>query len=1487
MDEATSEALTSRELAPPDGVEKLFLPVSPPDVVGLTKAEGVPTAITAYHEYQVNTDLRLAAGELNHTKKSALHVLSFRTGPDSGVELLPVERSTGQFSMETTSASANRLIDQGVNVVAAVNADPYNTFNGWNVGIVTLNGQNYSGWSPKSESAIVVRNDGSVDIVEKVPDFQLRWTRNGGSGGAGVVREVFYFDRENSRNTSLKQPGGNIAIYPGDNYRGSLDLTGKAAYLVAPEVNRVTVVANRDLPPVVQFAPLKGKVVARPASAPGFIIPTGHALVVVDAPADPSQPAPAWVVGDQLQVDYVTDDPTWATVRHALGAGFTTNLLVKDGQLGAGATDETVISSRTLFGIRADGSGFFAVVDKPVGSPSDGVSLRKLGQIALAYGAVKAVNLDGGGSSTLAMRMPDEKYTHPINTPSDGVERAVANKWALAIKPAQVRYADGVDVLPKEVTLLAGSELRFKALGYKGDSFSLLGGRLSFGMSTASLGRISPATGQFQAANAETEGYIVAETGGKKGAAKLRITQSPDQLAFDRPEVSLNGGQSLAVLPLMLKGGTPVRYSPSALSYTLSNDAAGTMDKATGVFTAAKVQGKQVTVTVSYGTLSASTLLSVGVPPVVVENFEAGLGGYTAGGARQKSVELALVTQGAFAGRNSLRLAWAADPAQPGTFGAYLVDPAKATTLKGYPKALGVNVFIPEALAGKTWWVRGQLRDADNKAVTLDYNNDGDALPSYGWTFMKAAIPEGYRAPFRFDQPFRFLVLKTNERIDSSVYLDDFTAIYSDDTDLQGPTVAVSPADRSTVKARDVSLSLKVADASGVDFSRLELTLDGADAAPQARNNGKDEFTVALNGLADGWHQLSYRVFDVNGNVGAGETLFNVDTGASRIFLEDRHAAVYPAGSFEFPLKAVKSASGDRLTLTLQYDATKSALDVVPADAKPENVVTRPGYWSGSFRNYGADTATLALVRLSVADYVASGAVSVVVGGSLNDKPFVYPVLRKEIGGRYRVLTAYAQQGQAGSLQIVDAGGQPAAGVMVESLEYNAATGVVSKQQLIGTTDATGRLPYTPASSAGSKELYFRVYLKGSKPEDAGASLLSRVIAVPERLTAQPRFVRLSPAAQRDGLTVSWMTSTAPTRHWLRYGETAAMEQRLDVTDTEVLPYFYGPESGIVRVNHRLLTGLKPGTTYYYQVGNESGVSEVLSLRTDARKDEVRLYLFGDTQTRTDGNLKDGAPLVTELLGKMKSQLPDPDLILHVGDMTDDGSDYQMQRQFFEALEGPGRMASTLFVPTQGNHEVYNEGRSKFESLFRTPANGPLGAPNKQSIYSFDHGNMRIAVISSELFSDAEWKDVMDWLVKDMQASSQTWKVVMLHRPPYEGNADSGNGFSKRFLPEAVDRAGIDLVISGHDHQYARSKPLLAGKPDPKGAVYLIAGSDSAKFYNASSLTGMPAVAEVLYDDDIQTLTTLHVVGEQMQVLTRNIYGRVVDQATLTPRKRR
>ena len=1476
-----SENFVANIISPPDDVDDRFQPVQPPVVWGTTDVEPDPTVISGYQEYRLNRDLMVTRGELNHTLGSAIMSMDFV--PGQGIELLPVERSTGQLSMERTTDSVNYQIDQGTNIVGAVNGDFYNMYNGWNLGVVTIDGVNYTGWEVDREAVIVTKQNGSIEIWEQSPSFELIWGVN--DNRAGVVSKVHYFDREHHENrtyTSPLFPGysqlpeGNeiphVEIYPGDIYRGSIDLKGLSAALVKPKANGVTVVDNKDGSTQVHFAPLEGKVTSLIQDSRDYVVPSGHALVVMKTEQQLLN------VGDTFSSKYITDDPRWHDVKHAMGAGSRAHLLVKDGELSAGATDQELVSSRTAFGIRADGSGFFLVVDKPVGSPSDGVTLKKLGQIMRGYGAVDAVNLDGGGSSTMTAKMPGEKYNHVINVPADGVERVVANKLALYLDPDQANYDDAVAVFPREMTILTGSIYRrFKAIGFDGNTHENTNAAQEFGMSTADIGLIDVRTGAFKAGQNNAEGYVVVNVGEEQGVAKVTVVDSVDEMLFERAEMTINGGDSVAVLPTLLKDGSSITYDPEQLTYSLDTTNNGHIDSKTGIFYARDVQGQQTVVTVSYGEHTSSTVIQIGVPPVIVEDFENGTH-FTASGARHKEVTVELVTDPVFDGDYALELAWEADPAQPGTFGAYVVDAQQHTELPGYPKALGVNVYIPEELAGKVWWVRGQLRDADGVAIGLNYNEEGDALPNRGWNFMRAEIPEGHRPPLKFDQPFRFLVLQTAERIDSQVVLDNFTAIYSDDSDLAGPTVNVTPADGETVGTKDVTIRMQTFDISGVDFNSIELSLNGEDVSHMVETNNQDAFWFDANGLDDGWHRVDYRVFDVHGNVTAGDTLFNVVTGDSRIFVNSNHDIIYPQGTFDLPLDVINGEKFSEFNLRISYDSTKSQLEMLDEDLTATNVSEGPGYWHGTFKGFSEATYTIAQMRLTVEEYVQNSAVSLVLEGELDGEAFHYPVLKQDIGGKYIVISDHAIQGQDNRILITDHNGTPTANVSVEQVIYNTANDEVEETFFLGRTNADGVLMYSPEEEDGSKEILFRAY------DDEGSSLMSKLMSLSEQLTKQPRHVFIMPGRDSSEINVTWFTDSQTDETQAFYGTDNRLSYRAVDTSSEILPFFYGEKAGVVRVHHATLTGLLPGTEYSYQVGHSGAMSEVFTFKTDNQDDEVRILLYGDTQTTPDYNPNHGAPLVTELFEKMAAQLPTPDLIMHVGDITEDGSDYQLVRQFFEAIEGQGRMASTLFVPTIGNHEVYNEGRYKYESIYKSPANGPFEAPNAQSVYSFDYGNARIAVLNTELFTDVEWQVMTEWLVADMQASSQQWKIVMLHRPAYEGNPDSGNGFSKAYLPQAVDRAGVDLVLSGHDHMYSRSVPMANGRPNANGATYLIAGSASMKFYNAG-FGGIVPFADVLYDDDVHTFTTLHIKGDQLEVETKNINGALIDRHVLTSRQ--
>lgn len=87
------------------------------------------------------------------------------------------------------------------------------------------------------------------------------------------------------------------------------------------------------------------------------------------------------------------------------------------------------IEPRTAVGVTASNVVYFILVDGRQASYSNGISFAQLSDAYFALGVKDAINLDGGGSTTLAIK---EGTGWTIkNKPSDGSPRAVANGWAI------------------------------------------------------------------------------------------------------------------------------------------------------------------------------------------------------------------------------------------------------------------------------------------------------------------------------------------------------------------------------------------------------------------------------------------------------------------------------------------------------------------------------------------------------------------------------------------------------------------------------------------------------------------------------------------------------------------------------------------------------------------------------------------------------------------------------------------------------------------------------------------------------------------------------------------------------------------------------------------------------------------------------------------------------------------------------------------------
>jgi hypothetical protein len=124
--------------------------------------------------------------------------------------------------------------------------------------------------------------------------------------------------------------------------------------------------------------------------------------------------------GDRVRVTYHLAGP--GPLRFAVG-GFA----VLRGGAPPPGLDATVRAARTAAGVSRNGRHLYLVVAESHSARSTGLTLAGLSLLLRRAGAHDAMNLDGGGSSTFALRVPGEPVVSLRNAPSAGAERPVAN----------------------------------------------------------------------------------------------------------------------------------------------------------------------------------------------------------------------------------------------------------------------------------------------------------------------------------------------------------------------------------------------------------------------------------------------------------------------------------------------------------------------------------------------------------------------------------------------------------------------------------------------------------------------------------------------------------------------------------------------------------------------------------------------------------------------------------------------------------------------------------------------------------------------------------------------------------------------------------------------------------------------------------------------------------------------------------------------------
>ncbi|MDO8211567.1 phosphodiester glycosidase family protein, partial [Conexibacter sp. CPCC 206217] len=173
-----------------------------------------------------------------------------------------------------------------------------------------------------------------------------------------------------------------------------------------------------------------GKVVSVNATGAGAgeIPADGFYLVGRDSAADALR---ALQPGDDATLTYGLSNEIARQLQFSVGGNV---VLVRDGA--ATPQDDTSIAPRTAIGFKDGGRTMLLVTwDGPGGTGRGGVTLKYMATELTRLGSETALNLDGGGSTTMVARGLGDDRVSVRNVPSDGGERNDPNGVGVFVKP--------------------------------------------------------------------------------------------------------------------------------------------------------------------------------------------------------------------------------------------------------------------------------------------------------------------------------------------------------------------------------------------------------------------------------------------------------------------------------------------------------------------------------------------------------------------------------------------------------------------------------------------------------------------------------------------------------------------------------------------------------------------------------------------------------------------------------------------------------------------------------------------------------------------------------------------------------------------------------------------------------------------------------------------------------------------------------------------
>lgn len=303
-----------------------------------------------------------------------------------------------------------------------------------------------------------------------------------------------------------------------------------------------------------------------------------------------------------------------------------------------------------------------------------------------------------------------------------------------------------------------------------------------------------------------------------------------------------------------------------------------------------------------------------------------------------------------------------------------------------------------------------------------------------------------------------------------------------------------------------------------------------------------------------------------------------------------------------------------------------------------------------------------------------------------------------------------------------------------------------------------------------------------------GKEPAASVAAAPAQKAAAGRAIAIGPYVQnvgRDRATICWATLD---------GEAALAGPR----GKRLVPRY--------QVHEQLIGGLRPGTTYHYDVlrdGTDDGKGSFTTF--PGGLDPFHFVVVGDTRSNHDTHQAIVDQIVRE----------EPLLVINTGDLVSNGRNMADWQEFFRINRR--LMRGVPYYPTLGNHENDSPFYFDFFSL-----------PQNERYYTFSVGDALFLVLDVEgtyydtpRYMDEKARQIwwarqnLDymrrqkaWVDKMLTLNDSAGYIfVVLHEPLISVKRTRVEDAKQRraFWDGLFERHRVSVVFSGHDHFYHRA----------------------------------------------------------------------------------